>query len=132
VAQDGTCVIDLAGYRIFYGPTPGIYTDVIDIPLTDAGLTCADTGVPNPLGCGNVVTCEYALTNLQPGPTYFVATARRMRVAIAPRSDLPSAATTTFTSRRAERAIRGTMVGGALVVVPVARELSPPLRSAGA
>jgi hypothetical protein len=75
VAQDGSCVMDLAGYRIFYGPNPGLYTDAIDVPLTDGGLTCADTGVPNPLGCGNVITCEYVLANLPPGPTYFVATA---------------------------------------------------------
>ncbi len=50
---DGTPLTDLAGYKIYYGTSPGNYTTSIDI--------------------GNVTT--YTITNLSTGTYYFTVTA---------------------------------------------------------
>lgn len=50
---DGTTLTDLAGYKIYYGTSPGNYTEVVDV--------------------GNTTT--YVVNNLTPGTYYFVVTA---------------------------------------------------------
>jgi hypothetical protein len=52
--EDGTNLTDLAGYKIYWGTTPGVYTDSVNV---DAGLT------------------TYVVENLAPGTYEFVATA---------------------------------------------------------
>jgi chitodextrinase len=49
---------DLAGYKIYYGTTPGLYTQVLDVGLTST----PDTPV-------------YTMTNLSEGTTYYFAVA---------------------------------------------------------
>jgi len=50
---DGTPLTDLAGYNLYYGTSPGNYTEVIDV--------------------GNVIT--YTVTGIEPGKYYFAVTA---------------------------------------------------------
>ena len=52
--EDGTTLEDLAGYKIYWGTTPGVYTNSASV---DAGLT------------------TYVVENLAPGTYEFVATA---------------------------------------------------------
>ena len=52
--EDGTTLTDLAGYKIYWGTTPGVYTKSVNV---DAGLT------------------TYVVENLSPGTYEFVATA---------------------------------------------------------
>ena len=52
--EDGTTLTDLAGYKIYWGTTPGVYTKSVSV---DAGLT------------------TYVVENLAPGTYEFVATA---------------------------------------------------------
>ena len=52
--EDGTTLEDLAGYKIYWGTTPGVYTNSVSV---DAGLT------------------TYVVDNLAPGTYEFVATA---------------------------------------------------------
>jgi hypothetical protein len=52
--EDGTPLTDLAGYRIYWGTTPGMYTD--SVTLDNPGLT------------------SYVVENLAPGTYEFVAT----------------------------------------------------------
>jgi hypothetical protein len=51
--EDGTVLEDLAGYKIYWGTTPGVYTNSVSV---DAGLT------------------TYVVENLAPGTYEFVAT----------------------------------------------------------
>lgn len=53
--EDGTTLSDLAGYKIYWGTTPGVYTK--SVTINDAGLT------------------TYVVENLAPGTYEFVATA---------------------------------------------------------
>ena len=53
--EDGTTLADLAGYKIYWGTTPGVYTN--SVTINDAGLT------------------TYVVDNLAPGTYQFVATA---------------------------------------------------------
>ena len=55
--EDGTTLTDLAGYKIYWGKTPGVYTNSVSV---DAGLT------------------TYVVENLSPGTYEFVATAINM------------------------------------------------------
>ncbi len=50
---DGTPLTDLAGFKIYYGTTPGVYGTPKDVP-------------------GATVT-TYDLTGLTPGTTYYIA-----------------------------------------------------------
>ena len=52
--EDGTELVDLAGYKIYWGTTPGVYTD--SVTLDQPGLT------------------TYVVENLVPGTYEFVAT----------------------------------------------------------
>jgi hypothetical protein len=52
--EDGTTLEDLAGYKIYWGTTPGVYTNSVNV---EAGLT------------------TYVVDNLAPGTYEFVATA---------------------------------------------------------
>lgn len=51
---DGSSLVDLAGYRIYYGTSPGSYSEVV--ALNDAGLS------------------SYLVDNLAPDNWYFVMT----------------------------------------------------------
>ena len=53
--EDGTALTDLAGYKLYWGTTPGVYTD--SVTINNAGLS------------------SYVVENLQPGTYEFVATA---------------------------------------------------------
>jgi hypothetical protein len=53
--EDGTALTDLAGYKLYWGTTPGIYTD--SVTINNPGLS------------------SYVVENLQPGTYEFVATA---------------------------------------------------------
>lgn len=53
--EDGTTLADLAGYKIYWGTTPGVYTN--SVTINEAGLT------------------TYVIDNLAPGTYQFVATA---------------------------------------------------------
>gem|GEM_PF-715447 len=53
--EDGSALVDLAGYKIYYGTQSGNYTEVVDVPT--AGVT------------------EYMIEGLAPGTYYFVVTA---------------------------------------------------------
>ena len=52
--EDGTVLTDLAGYRLYWGTTPGVYTD--SLTINNPGLT------------------TYVVENLPPGTYEFVAT----------------------------------------------------------
>jgi hypothetical protein len=53
--EDGTALTDLAGYKLYWGTTPGVYTD--SVTINNPGLS------------------SYVVENLQPGTYEFVATA---------------------------------------------------------
>jgi hypothetical protein len=53
--EDGTTLTDLAGYRLYWGTRPGVYTD--SVTINNAGMS------------------SYVVDNLQPGTYEFVATA---------------------------------------------------------
>ena len=53
--EDGTALTDLAGYKLYWGTTPGVYTD--SVTIDNPGLS------------------SYVVDNLQPGTYEFVATA---------------------------------------------------------
>lgn len=43
--EDGTSVTDLAGYKLFFGRSPGMYTNVIDVgPVTSYSVTLPRPG----------------------------------------------------------------------------------------
>lgn len=52
--EDGSALVDLAGYRLYWGTTPGVYTD--SVTLSNPGMT------------------SYVVENLAPGTYEFVAT----------------------------------------------------------
>ena len=52
--EDGTALIDLAGYRFYWGATPGNYTE--SVTINNPGLS------------------SYVVNNLAPGTYEFVAT----------------------------------------------------------
>ena len=54
---DGTPLEDLAGYKVHYGTAPGVYSDVVDIGLSDT------PDAP-----------EYTVTDLEQGTTYYFST----------------------------------------------------------
>ena len=70
---DGTCLTDLAGYRLYWGTTPGgPYPNLVEV-----GLPCVDgdvvaCGMPGEMTTQQV--CSYRLTGLADGTTYFVMT----------------------------------------------------------
>lgn len=61
--EDGSPLTDLAGYRVYYGTTPGSYAE-----MEDAGMPfCEDRGA--------VRECTWVVENLDPGAWYFAVTA---------------------------------------------------------
>ncbi|MBI5193534.1 MAG: fibronectin type III domain-containing protein [Nitrospirae bacterium] len=52
---DGTSLTDLAGFKIYYGTSSGIYTEMVEI--------------------ANLQTIEYTIENLTPATYYFAVTA---------------------------------------------------------
>lgn len=68
---DGTCLSNMAGYRVVYGPSSSNYINTIDLLLTNPTLTCKTSATP--ISCGSVTsqTCTYTVTNLATGTWYF-------------------------------------------------------------
>jgi len=68
--SDGTCLTDLAGYKLYWGSSSGNYTNQKDLALGSADLTCWNVG---PISkCGPAVSCTTTLPNL-PNGTYYLA-----------------------------------------------------------
>lgn len=72
---DATCLTDLAGYRLSYGTVSGDYGQTLALTLT--GLSCIDTGAPDPSApsCGNIQECTYTTPELVAGEWFFVVDA---------------------------------------------------------
>ena len=62
---DGTPLTDLAGYKIYYGKSPGNYSEAIVLPLESA--SCQKNG--------NMTTCNFTITGFSSGRYYFALTA---------------------------------------------------------
>jgi hypothetical protein len=61
--EDGTPLVDLAGYRAYYSNTSGSYSEMVD------------AGMPYCESTGGVMTCTYVIESLLPGTWYFAVTA---------------------------------------------------------
>ncbi|MDA8155168.1 MAG: hypothetical protein M0Z52_01740 [Actinomycetota bacterium] len=59
--MDGSALIDLAGFRIYYGTSSGQYRAKVDVPLSACNMS---TG-----------TCSYPVGGLAAGQYYFVIAA---------------------------------------------------------
>ncbi|MDH3972756.1 MAG: fibronectin type III domain-containing protein [Deltaproteobacteria bacterium] len=68
-SQSGSCASDLDGYVIHYGIAPRTYTAQIPVNLIE--ISCTDTGVGAPSGCGNINNCSYTLSGLSPNEWFF-------------------------------------------------------------
>ena len=64
---DGTPLTDLAGYKIYYGTSPGNYITPIDAGCSPCSSSCP--------GTGQTTVCTYIVQNLTPGTYYFAITA---------------------------------------------------------
>jgi len=69
--EDGTCLTDLAGFKLYYSTTPADHSSFDDI----GDVTCTDTGIDAGTGCGNVYSCAYTKKDLGDGTWYFFVTA---------------------------------------------------------
>ena len=63
---DGTPLTDLAGYKIYYGTSPGNYITTIDAGCAPCSSSCP--------GTGQTTVCTYIVQNLTPGTYYFAVT----------------------------------------------------------
>lgn len=64
---DGSCISDMAGYRVFYGNSSGNYLYQKTVPVET--LSCTATGAAT--SCGSVETCTYSVDSLSQGQWYF-------------------------------------------------------------
>jgi uncharacterized repeat protein (TIGR02543 family) len=64
---DNTCLTDLAGYELHYGPAPENYPTSETLMVN--AISCVDSGVSN--ACGSVRTCTYTVQGLAAGTWYF-------------------------------------------------------------
>ena len=72
IKTDGTPLINLAGYKIYYGKSSGFYTEVITKAIDDALCKKVDdNGDGNP----DRTECRYRINNLSPGTYFFAVTA---------------------------------------------------------
>ena len=63
---DGSCVIDLLGYRVNFGLVPGNYGEVILVPTLD--LDCEESATAD--RCGIQRTCSYRVPDLSSASWY--------------------------------------------------------------
>ena len=68
-SQSGSCSSDIDGYVIYYGTNTNTYTE--QIPLNLADISCSDTGVLSPSGCGTIHNCSYTMSGLSPNEWFF-------------------------------------------------------------
>lgn len=67
---DGSCVDDLAGFRVHAGHESGAYTSVDQVGLSSSDLTCEQTGFDATCSLP-VQTCTYTMLGLTPGTWFF-------------------------------------------------------------
>lgn len=57
---DQSCAQNLAGYRLYVGNQPGVYS--VSIPIAVGDASCTATGTSN--SCGAVLACTYTVQGL--------------------------------------------------------------------
>jgi hypothetical protein len=70
---DGSALINIKGYKIYYGTASGMYTRAVAVPLTEPSLSCGDiesTVKKKP----DKKQCMYAVQGLGNGVYYFAVT----------------------------------------------------------
>lgn len=70
---DGSCVNDLAGFRVYFGTATGTYGPPVDRPLGSPDLQCAANGAVGP--CGAAMSCTTTVTIPAAGTWFFATTA---------------------------------------------------------
>lgn len=68
---DGTCLRDLAGYKVSYGLSPGTYDQAVTLDLAEMSGT--DTG--RSTECGPVMNYTFLVENLESASWYFAVQA---------------------------------------------------------
>lgn len=60
--MDGSVVVDLAGYKIYYGPGPGNYTDVVTVPCINCPIPVTGATERSCVALSAGVTYYFAVT----------------------------------------------------------------------
>lgn len=66
---DGSCLTELAGYRVSYGLSPDAYSRMEALDASD--VSCIESEQTD--SCGQVVTCSYTVENLDANTTWYFA-----------------------------------------------------------
>ncbi len=64
------CPQDIAGYKLYMGSAPGVYTTTQTLPINEINCSATDQSG----ACGAIQTCTYAVENLSAGAWHFAVT----------------------------------------------------------